>query len=82
MDSIAIVGYSFKFPGGCEDDSSFWDMLKKGKNVMSQWPESRANVDAFYDADGTRKNTVGNHPFVPNLHIPTQRHCLHGVNDT
>ncbi|KAI0810057.1 polyketide synthase PksD [Xylaria sp. FL0064] len=48
MDPIAIVGFSFRLPHGAEDESSFWDMLANGQNVMTEWPESRANIDAFY----------------------------------
>ncbi|XP_044723776.1 KR domain-containing protein [Hirsutella rhossiliensis] len=58
MDSIAIVGYSFKLPGGCEDDTSFWDMLEHGRNVMTPWPKSRSNLDAFYDPASRKKNTL------------------------
>jgi acyl transferase domain-containing protein len=58
MDSIAIVGYSFKLPGGSEDDANFWDMLANARNVMTPWPKTRVNVDAFYDAKSKRTNTV------------------------
>lgn len=58
MDSIAIIGYSFKLPGAAEDDASLWDMLEHGRNVMTPWPKSRTNVDAFYDPESSRPNTL------------------------
>ena len=58
MEPIAVVGLAFKLPGGAEDDDGFWDILQQGKNVMTTWPKSRTNIDAFYDADPERLNTV------------------------
>lgn len=58
MEPVAITGFSFRFPQGAEDEASFWDMLENGRNVMTEWPESRANVDAFYHQRSTMNNTV------------------------
>jgi Beta-ketoacyl synthase, N-terminal domain len=58
MEPIAIIGLSFKLPQNAEDESSFWDILEKGRNVMTEWPESRVNVDAFYNSDSTKDNIV------------------------
>jgi acyl transferase domain-containing protein len=54
MDAIAITGFSFKFPQGAEDEAGFWEILENGRNVMSPWPEKRANVDAFRHPGDTR----------------------------
>ena len=62
MDSIAITGFSFKLPQGAEDDSSFWEILENRRNVMTSWPEARANLDAFYSPESTSRNTVHNSP--------------------
>ncbi|KAJ2994317.1 hypothetical protein NUW58_g1586 [Xylaria curta] len=45
-------------PQGAEDENSFWDMLVNGKNVMTEWPKSRANIDAFYYPQSKIKNTL------------------------
>ncbi|KAI0848452.1 polyketide synthase PksD [Daldinia vernicosa] len=58
MEPIAITGFSFKLPQGAEDESSLWEILKTGRNVMTAWPESRANVEAFYSSDSTLKNVL------------------------
>ncbi|KAI0156515.1 polyketide synthase PksD [Xylariaceae sp. FL1272] len=47
MEPIAVTGFSFRLPQGAEDEASFWEMLVKGQNVMTKWPQSRANIDAF-----------------------------------
>ncbi|KAI0407872.1 polyketide synthase PksD, partial [Xylaria palmicola] len=53
MEPVAVVGLSFRLPQGAEDESSLWDVLESRKNVMTTWPESRANIDAFYNDKGT-----------------------------
>ncbi|RYP51218.1 hypothetical protein DL768_003424 [Monosporascus sp. mg162] len=58
MEPIAIVGLSFRLPGDAEDEASLWEMLEHGRNVMTAWPESRANVEAFYDPDTAKTNTL------------------------
>ncbi|KAK7972306.1 hypothetical protein PG988_006440 [Apiospora saccharicola] len=47
MEPIAIVGISFRLPQGAEDEDSLWNILETGRNVMTEWPESRAKLDAF-----------------------------------
>jgi hypothetical protein len=58
MEAIAIVGFSFKPPGGAEEASSFWDILQAGRSVMTDWPGCRLNINAFHEADTNKKNIV------------------------
>ena len=58
MEPIAIVGLSFKLPQEAEDEAGFWSILENGKNVMTEWPKGRGNVDAFYTQDTSKDNTV------------------------
>jgi len=60
MDPIAIVGIAFKLPQDLEDEGSFWEIVEKGKNVMTGWPKSRVNIDAFTRSHDAPLNTVGN----------------------
>lgn len=46
-DDIAIVGYSFKLPQGIDDDFSFWEVLQDRRNLSTEWPASRINIDSF-----------------------------------
>lgn len=58
MEPIAVVGLSFKLPQGAEDESSFWEMLMEGRNVMEEWPASRANLDSFYSSNHGKDHVV------------------------
>ncbi|RYP67344.1 hypothetical protein DL771_007288 [Monosporascus sp. 5C6A] len=58
MEPVAITGFSFRLPQGAEDEASFWALLEDGRNVMTEWPESRANLDAFYHQQSTINNTL------------------------
>ncbi|KAL2835135.1 polyketide synthase [Aspergillus cavernicola] len=46
LEGIAIIGYSFKFPSGVEDDLSFWEVLQNRRNLKSDWPSSRLDLDS------------------------------------
>lgn len=58
MEPIAIIGFSFKLPQGNEDEASFWETLLDGRTTMTEWPESRMNIEAFYDSDTLQENRV------------------------
>jgi acyl transferase domain-containing protein len=58
MEPIAVIGHSFRLPGGVEDVDSFWDMVEQGKNVMKEWPKSRTNIDTYYKPGSGLKNTA------------------------
>ncbi|RYP40552.1 hypothetical protein DL768_010620 [Monosporascus sp. mg162] len=57
-DDIAIVGLSFKLPAGVDDEASFQHVLASRQSLMTAWPESRLNMDAFYNADPSRINKL------------------------
>ncbi|CAJ2504945.1 Uu.00g123390.m01.CDS01 [Anthostomella pinea] len=57
-EPLAVIWFSFKLPGGVQDESSLWDLLSSGRNVMSDWPSSRLNVDGFLDEGRRRPNTL------------------------
>jgi acyl transferase domain-containing protein len=59
MGDIAIVGMSFQLPQEAQDETSLWDVLLRAKNLATQWPESRAKVESFYNEDLTKVNAVG-----------------------
>src|SRR5580693_5029369 len=47
---FAIVGYAARFPGAADADE-FWDVLREGRDAVSEVPEDRWDVDEFYDPD-------------------------------
>ncbi|KAI0467673.1 hypothetical protein F4859DRAFT_525103 [Xylaria cf. heliscus] len=52
MGDVAVVGLSFKLPGGVETVSSFWETLENGRNLVTDWPASRINGKAFHNTEG------------------------------
>lgn len=58
MEPIAVIGFSFKLPEGAEYESSLWEILENGKNLMREWPESRVTLNGFYDQDSSKTNQV------------------------
>ncbi|CAN0316888.1 unnamed protein product, partial [Hapterophycus canaliculatus] len=39
--SLAVVGISCRFPGGCDSPEAFWDFLRKGVDATSGVPSDR-----------------------------------------
>ena len=44
---IAIVGMAFRFPGGVYSEKGFWDVLKKGKDVVGTLGEDRWSMHSY-----------------------------------
>lgn len=55
MEPVAIVGLSFRMPQEAVDEDSFWSVLEARKNLMTEWPKDRVNIDSFYEARNERK---------------------------
>ncbi|EFE44178.1 polyketide synthase, putative [Trichophyton verrucosum HKI 0517] len=47
---IAIVGMGMRLPGGITSAEEFWDFLVSKGDARSKIPESRFNIDAFYNS--------------------------------
>ncbi|MBW4567204.1 MAG: SDR family NAD(P)-dependent oxidoreductase [Tolypothrix carrinoi HA7290-LM1] len=50
-ESIAIIGMGCRFPGNVNSPEAFWKLLLSGVDAISEVPESRWNVNNFYDPD-------------------------------
>jgi len=57
-DAIAIIGMATKLPQDAASAEAFWQMLLEGRSAMTEVPEDRFNIDAFYHPDGDRLNTL------------------------
>ena len=57
-EAIAVIGFSLKFPGDADSPASFWSMLENGRSAMSEWPQDRLTMDAFYHRDNTAAERV------------------------
>lgn len=55
---IAIVGVSFKGPQEAENEAGLWEVLEKRKNLMTEWPKSRVNLDSFHETRPDNFNKV------------------------
>ena len=47
---FAIVGYAARFPGAADADE-FWNLLREGRDAVTEVPEDRWDVDEFFDPD-------------------------------
>ncbi|MCV7412129.1 polyketide synthase [Mycobacterium florentinum] len=47
---FAIVGYAARFPGAADADE-FWDVLRDGRDAISEVPQDRWDVDEFFDPE-------------------------------
>ncbi|KAM0165973.1 hypothetical protein ACHAQE_002074 [Botrytis cinerea] len=56
-EPIAVIGFSFKFPEQATSPQGFWEMLVEKRNVMTELPKDRGNIDAFHRLD-SRKDAV------------------------
>jgi len=50
-EGIAIIGIGCRFPGGANDTESFWKLLVEGREVVSEVPADRWNVERFFDGE-------------------------------
>jgi myxalamid-type polyketide synthase MxaB len=54
QDAIAIVGIGCRFPGA-ENPQAFWQLLREGRDAITEVPKSRWDVDKYYDPDPTKQ---------------------------
>ncbi|NEZ64969.1 SDR family NAD(P)-dependent oxidoreductase [Leptolyngbyaceae cyanobacterium CCMR0082] len=56
-DPIAIIGLSCRFPGS-ENPEAFWEFLRRGGDAITEIPDSRWDIDAFYDPDPAKPDKM------------------------
>src|ERR1700758_1456839 len=47
---FAVVGYAVRVPGAADADE-FWDVLRQGRDAVSEVPQDRWDLEEFYDPD-------------------------------
>ncbi|WP_423488496.1 SDR family NAD(P)-dependent oxidoreductase [Mycobacteroides sp. PCS013] len=47
---FAIIGYAARFPGAANADE-FWDVLREGRDAISEVPADRWDADEFFDSE-------------------------------
>lgn len=50
-EPIAIIGMSCRFPGGANSPEAFWQLLAEGRDAVTEVPQNRYDIDAYYDPD-------------------------------
>lgn len=50
-EPIAVVGIGCRFPGGVTNPESYFDMLVKETDAITEVPEDRWNLQKYYDAN-------------------------------
>lgn len=49
---IAVIGSACRFPGNTNTTSELWELLNDPKDLQSEIPNDRFNIDAFHHPDG------------------------------
>lgn len=50
-EPIAVVGIGCRFPGGCNDPDTYWQLLHSGTDAVTEVPSGRWNSDEYYDSN-------------------------------
>ncbi|WP_320667360.1 thioester reductase domain-containing protein [Prochlorococcus sp. MIT 1307] len=56
-EPIAIVGIGCRLPGGIDTPEKFWEILSEGKEVVTDIPSERWDIDFHFDSDPKRPLT-------------------------
>ncbi|ORX08661.1 polyketide synthase [Mycobacterium szulgai] len=50
-EPIAVIGMGCRMPGNVSGPQSFWELLREGRDTVTEVPADRWDADAFYDPD-------------------------------
>ncbi|KAI9046007.1 polyketide synthase module [Aspergillus affinis] len=60
LPALAVVGLSLKFPEDAVSPDAFWNMIMEGRCASKEFPADRLNIEAFYNPDPNRMDSVSN----------------------
>ncbi|ROW08771.1 hypothetical protein VPNG_06429 [Cytospora leucostoma] len=55
LEPLAIIGFGLEYPQDAKTPEGFWRVLKEKRDVMTEWPSDRLNLDAFFYRDEGQK---------------------------
>ncbi|KAI1073697.1 hypothetical protein F5B20DRAFT_586970 [Whalleya microplaca] len=58
LEPLAVVGFSMRFPEEATSPDGLWEILYTGRNVMTEVPLDRFNINGFYHPDPSRPDTI------------------------
>ena len=50
-EPVAIIGIGCRFPGGAQSPGAFWDLLREGRDAITEVPADRWDAAAYLDED-------------------------------
>jgi len=50
-EPLAIIGMACRFPGDANDSEAFWQLLREGRDAVTEIPPDRWTVGAYFDPD-------------------------------
>lgn len=50
-EPIAVVGMACRLPGGADTPEQFWDLLRKGRDAVTEIPAARWDIETYFDQD-------------------------------
>ncbi|SEM07181.1 Acyl transferase domain-containing protein [Stigmatella aurantiaca] len=50
-EPIAIIGIGCRFPGGASSPEAYWELLRKGKDAISEVPPDRWSLPEYFSPD-------------------------------
>ncbi|MCC6892486.1 MAG: SDR family NAD(P)-dependent oxidoreductase [Anaerolineae bacterium] len=57
-EPIAIVGMGCRFPGDADTPAAYWDLLREGRDAVTEIPKDRWDVESFYDPDNNQPGKI------------------------
>ncbi|XP_071948025.1 uncharacterized protein [Antedon mediterranea] len=55
---VAIVGMGCRMPGGVTSPDDFWEVLRNGRDCVTEIPSDRWSLDTFHDSDQTKQGKM------------------------
>jgi myxalamid-type polyketide synthase MxaD len=57
-EPIAIIGMACRYPNGANSPEAFWDLLRDGRDGITEVPPDRWNADEFFDPHPDRPGKI------------------------